>query len=62
MLERFFEKLPAFAYRVTEDEKGKLRWTTLIEGEEVVETSEPQASRWLRLKAFLSRILPESQL
>jgi hypothetical protein len=34
----------------------------MIDGEEVVETSEPQASRWLRFKAFLFRIFPEGQL
>lgn len=62
MMERFFQNLPSFAYRVTEDEKGKLRWTAMIDGEEVVETSEPQASRWLRFKAFLFRIFPEGQL
>jgi len=62
MAERFFQNLPSFAYRVTENEKGKLRWTTVIDGEQVVETSEPQASRWLRFKAFLYRIAPESQL
>ncbi len=62
MMERFFQNLPSFAYRVTENEKGKLRWTAVIDGEEVVETSEPQASRWLRFKAFLFRIAPEGQL
>ena len=60
--DRLFTGLPSFAYRVTENEKGKLRWTALIDGEEVVETTEPQASAWLRFKAFLSRILPEGQL
>jgi len=58
----FLQNLPSFAYRVIEDEKGKLRWTTVIDGEQVVETKEPQASRWLRFKAFLFRIFPEGQL
>jgi len=62
LAEKFFQNLPSFAYRVTENEKGKLRWTTVIDGKEVVETSEPQASRWLRFKAFLFRIFPEGQL
>jgi putative cardiolipin synthase len=62
MTERFLEALPSFAYRVTENEKGKLRWTTMIDGNEVVETKEPQTSRWLRFKAFIMRILPEGQL
>jgi hypothetical protein len=56
------EVLPAFTYRVTENEKGKLRWTATINGQEVVEKNEPQASGWLRFKAFLSRIVPEKQL
>ena len=58
----FLQNLPSFAYRVTENEKGKLRWSVDIDGAEIVETSEPQASRWLRFKAFLFRIFPESQL
>ena len=57
-----YQNLLPFAYRVTENEKGKLRWTTVIDGKEVVETKEPQASTWLRIKAFLSRIVPEGQL
>jgi len=56
------EKLPLFAYRLSENDHGKLRWTATIDGEEVVEKNEPQASRWLRFKAFLSRIFPEGQL
>ena len=62
MTERILEQLPSFAYRVSENEKGKLRWTTVINGEDVVETNEPQASRWLRFKAFIMRIAPEGQL
>ena len=58
----FFQNLSSFAYRVTENEKGKLRWTTVIDGEKVIETKEPQASRWLRFKAILFRIFPEGQL
>jgi len=62
MTERFLAALPSFAYRVSENEKGKLRWTSVIDGKEVVETKEPQTSRWLRFKAFIMRILPEGQL
>ena len=58
----FKRQLPFFAYRVMEDENGKLRWKTIIDGEEVVEASEPQSSGWRRFKALMSRILPESQL
>jgi putative cardiolipin synthase len=62
MLDKFFKKLPAFAYRVTENEKGSLRWTTFIDGQEVVEKREPQTSAWLRFKAIMFRIFPEGQL
>ena len=62
LAENFLESLPSFAYRVTENEKGKLRWTSVIDGETVVEKNEPQSSRWRRFKAFLSRVIPEGQL
>ena len=62
LAERLFLNLPGYTYRVTENEKGKLRWTALINGEEVVEKQEPQTSGWLRFKAFLFRIAPEKQL
>ncbi|MDX2417776.1 MAG: phospholipase D-like domain-containing protein, partial [Xanthomonadales bacterium] len=62
LTEWVLDHVASFAYRVTENDKGKLRWTALIDGEEVVEKNEPQASGWLRFKAFLSRIVPEKQL
>ena len=62
LTERILGGLASFAYRVTENDNGRLRWTALIDGEEVVEKNEPQASGWLRFKAFLSRIVPEKQL
>ena len=58
----FEMKLPGMSYRVVENENGDLRWHGLIDGHEVVEKSEPQAGTGRRFKAFLSRILPESQL
>lgn len=62
LVERLSGRLDSTAYRVTINEKGKLRWTSTIDGVETVETHEPQASWWLRLKAFMLRIVPESQL
>jgi putative cardiolipin synthase len=62
LMERFFSRLPVFSYRVTENEKGHLRWTSLIDGQEVVEKKDPQTSAWLRFKAIMLRILPEGQL
>jgi len=58
----FLDILPHQSYRVVEDKNGSLRWHGIIAGNEVVENSEPQASTWRRFKAFISRILPESQL
>lgn len=55
-------RMPSLAYKVTLNDKGKLRWTTHISGVETVETREPQAGWWLRFKAFMARIVPESQL
>ncbi|MEN8132979.1 MAG: phospholipase D family protein [Pseudomonadota bacterium] len=60
--EPFMEKLPNKSYRVVEDVNSSLRWYGLIDGKEVIEDSEPQAGGWRRFKAFMSRILPESQL
>lgn len=62
LAEKFFEDLPSFAYRVTVSDKGNLRWTSLIDGIRVIETKEPQAGWWLRFKASVMRVLPESQL
>ena len=58
----FLDILPQQSYRVVEDKNGSLHWYGIIDGQEVVETSEPQAGRWRRFKAFISRILPEGQL
>jgi putative cardiolipin synthase len=54
--------LAALAYRVVLDEDGKLEWRATINGEPVVETSEPQSSRWRRFQAWLMKLAPESQL
>jgi putative cardiolipin synthase len=56
------ELIAALAYRVDLNAKGKLEWHATIDGVEVVETNEPQAGRWLRFKAWVLRIGPESQL
>ena len=58
----FLDGLKEFAYRVELDDKDRMTWTGHIDGREVVETTEPQTSAWLRFKAFLLRIVPESQL
>jgi len=54
--------LPEIAYRVRLDDKGRVRWHAVIDGETVIETNEPQAGTWLRFKAWFMKIAPESQL
>jgi len=54
--------LPEIAYRVRLDDKGRVRWHAVIDGEAVIETNEPQAGSWLRFKAWFMKIAPESQL
>ena len=58
----FLDDLQEFAYRVELDEDDRLIWRGHVNGEEVVETKEPQTSAWLRFKAFLLKIVPDSQL
>ena len=51
------------SYRVTLDEKGDLRWTTLIDGEEVVYDKDPLSTFGQRFMSGFIGILPiESQL
>ncbi len=59
---RFLKRLPNLAYRVKLDENGDLTWHGIIDGEEVVETTEPQTSGWQRFKAWFLKIAPEKQL
>ncbi len=56
------ERLSAIAYRLQLNEQGRLRWHATIDGVEVIETSEPLASGFKKLSAFLQRIVPNSQL
>ena len=59
------DSLPTISYRVEMDSDGRLSWRGLdyASGAEQIFTKEPGASLWLRLFAFVSRILPvESQL
>jgi putative cardiolipin synthase len=55
-------KLEQITYRVVLNEDDELEWHGLINGEKVIETTEPLASPWLRFKAWFLRIAPESQL
>lgn len=56
------EWLPTVAYRVQVNDSGKLEWHGRIDGQEVIETREPQTGWWRRFKAWFMKIAPESQL
>jgi putative cardiolipin synthase len=56
------ERLSKVTYRVLLNEDGDLEWHGRINGEEVIETTEPLAGPWLRFKAWFMKIAPESQL
>jgi putative cardiolipin synthase len=60
--ERVDTVLVEISYKVELDEYDHLIWRATIDGEEVIETTEPLSSRWRRFKAFMSKILPERQL
>ena len=56
------QRLGEMAYRVVLDERGRLEWHGEIDGVDVVETSEPQATGLRKFIAWLLKISPESQL
>ena len=56
------ERIPKIAYRLQLDENDKITWHATIDGEEVVETTDPQTSAWRRFIAWFLKILPENQL
>jgi len=55
-------RLAAAAYKLVENERGNLEWHATIDGEEIIESKEPQTSAWRRFKAWLMKIVPDSQL
>jgi len=62
LAEGLMQRLPNLAYRVEFDAMGKLQWRGTVDGVEVIETSEPHAGPWLKLKSRLAAILSEKQL
>ncbi|MFW2405959.1 MAG: phospholipase D family protein [Gammaproteobacteria bacterium] len=56
------EQMPKIAYRLRLDENDKITWHATIDGQEVVETKEPQTSGWKRFSAWFLKIAPEKQL
>ncbi len=62
LTERFKQRLAEIAYKLELDDRGKVLWRATIDGKEVVETSEPLASRGRRFSAWFQKIFPESQM
>ena len=60
--ESSLEEIPKIAYRLQLDDRERITWHAMIDGQHVVETSEPQASLWRRFSAWLQKIAPEDQL
>jgi putative cardiolipin synthase len=56
------ERVPNLTYEVRQNDTGKLEWHGLIDNQSVIETKEPLTSQWRRFKAWLMKIVPESQL
>jgi len=63
LAEGIIRKLPYFAYQVTLDEDGKIRWDGYEDGEPVRFTKEPHTGFFKRMGVQFMRILPiESQI
>jgi putative cardiolipin synthase len=60
--ESSLERIPKIAYRLQLDEDGDITWHADIDGRQVVETREPQASWWRQFSAWVQKIAPEDQL
>lgn len=56
------QSLKTQAYWVRVNDQGKLEWHCRIDNQNVLETKEPLTGWWLRFKAWLMKIAPESQL
>jgi putative cardiolipin synthase len=55
-------RIPDIAYRLHLDDNNKITWHATIDGQEVIETKEPQTSGWRRFQAWFLKIAPEKQL
>jgi putative cardiolipin synthase len=63
LAERVTSLLPDRTFEVSLNEKGKLRWKGLENGQEVILTKEPQSGYWRRFNAGFLRMMPiKSQL
>jgi putative cardiolipin synthase len=55
---RVEERLPTVAYALELTDNYRLRWSTIVDGEEVVYTKEPETTAWQRFKVRFFSILP----
>jgi putative cardiolipin synthase len=55
-------RLAAISYQVKLNERNKLEWHGMIQGQPVVKTKEPESSLFRRFSAWFLKIVPESQL
>lgn len=62
LADRAEKRIPELAYRLQLDDNNKISWHATIDGQEVVETKEPQTSAWRRFEAWFLKIAPEKQL
>ena len=62
LVDGFLQRLPTIGWQVKLQPDGDLVWHGMIDGEQVMETTEPQTSEWQRFKAWFLKIAPESQL
>ena len=56
------DRLAKLTYHVVLNEDDKLEWHGQVDGQEVVKTTEPDTSAWLRFKAWIMKLAPENQL
>ena len=62
LAERSLQRIPEMAYKLELDDKNRITWHAIIDGQQVVETKEPLTTGWRRFKAWFLKIVPEKQL
>jgi putative cardiolipin synthase len=62
LADRAERRISDIAYQLKLDDKNKISWHATIDGQQVVETKEPQTSGWRRFQAWFLKIAPEKQL
>lgn len=62
MVSHIKNELPLVSYHVIKNNNGNIEWHGMKEGLSFIETSEPDANAWLRIKALLMKVAPEQTL